>query len=411
MTDSRNASRPRAFLAACRRSVWLLLMAGALPLGPGGKTASADEIKVIPSVDVREEFNDNILFSTFSRKSDLVTTVSPSLGLSDSSERYSLGVTGGIDWLTYARSAHLDSVDYQYRGQGNYRLSSLTDLSASGSYVRNSRPDSINQLTGLSSGAGSGRQNYGFSASRKLDELTSGTLSYSYASETYDNPTLFGNRVHTAGLAVNRGVAKRLAAAVSAGYSRNIYRDSESEDYSLGIGTSWQQSQLFTLNASVGGRFTHSTFLDAVRREGSNDNWGVTGLLSMAYTGEKNRASLSFARDFVAASGQIGATERTNVGLTLGRQFLEKVNGQAAVTYTINDSPGGQFSAQGAEDRAIRCSTSLDYEVSRHFSVGLQYVFYRIDYSPSNQSAVQNTALVRAQWTYPLDTFLFIENK
>ncbi|WP_170241894.1 outer membrane beta-barrel protein [Geobacter argillaceus] len=416
MISSRNANSPRDGSASGGSAVRLLVIAGIVHLAAGLAVARADEIKVTPAVTASEEFNDNILFSTIARKSDVVTTLSPSLELADNSARHNLSILGGINWLTYAKMANLDSVDYQYRGQAGYRLSPLTAFSASGAYVRNSRPDSINQLTMLSSSSGKDSYNYAFSANRKLDELTSATMSYSYASETYDNPALLGNKVHTAGMAVNRNFGNLLTGAASAGYSRNIYRDSQSDDYSLGIGSSWQQSEHFSWNASVGGRFTHSSFLvlqqaTSTTTEATNDNWGVTGLLSLAYTGEKNRATLSFVRDFTAASGQIGATERTQVGLTLGRQFLEKFAGQAAITYTINSSPGGQFSAQGAEDKAIRCSADLDYEISRHFSMGLRYAFYRIDYSPSNQSAVQNMVLMQANWKYPVDRFAFIENK
>lgn len=414
MISFRNASRSRDGSVSGGGTARLLLIAGIMLLASGTDVVRADEIKVTPAVSISEEFNDNVLFSTITRKSDVVTTLSPSLELADNSARHNLSILGGINWLTYAKTSNLDSVDYQYRGQARYRLSPVTAFSASGGYVRNSRPDSINQVTMLSSSSGSDHYNYSFSANRKVDELTGGTISYSYASATYDNPSLLGNKVHTAGMAINRTLGNLLTGAVSAGFSRNIYRTSQSDDYSLGIGSSWQQSEHFSWNGSVGGRYTHSSFRvqqATATSEATNDNWGITGRLSLAYTGERNSATFLFVRDFTAASGRIGATERTQVGLTLGRRFLEKFSGQAAVTYTINSSPGGQFAAQGAEDTAIRCSTDLAYEFSRHLSLGLRYAFYRIDYSPSNQSAVQNMVLMQANWKYPVDRFVFIENK
>ena len=390
------------FAAGGRRARrWL--MTGALSvLLPS--TLMASETLLTPACEVREEYNDNILLSTIDRRTDFVTTVAPSLTLADRSQRHSISLTGGLNWLTYARTPGLEALDYLVRGQVGYRLSPRTDIGASGAYVIDSRPDSVNQLTGLSASAGSTAQNYSFRLGHKVDERTAGSLTYGYGRERYENPALQGNTVHTAGAALTRDLDNLWKGLASVGYSRTSYRTSRSEDYSLSLGLSWQPTESLTGSVLAGGRFTHSVF-DQTGGEGSNDNWGVIGALTLAYTREKVRSEFSFMRDFAAASGQIGATERTAFRLALSRRFLEHLTGSATVSYTINSSPGGRFAAQEIEDRPLRITAGMQYEVNRYLALGATYSHYRIDYNIGNQRAVQNMVLLQATWQYPLENW------
>jgi hypothetical protein len=359
----------------------------------------ADDIKVTPACDVREEFNDNVLFSTFDRRSDFLTTISPSLALTQASERMNASLSGGLNWLTYARTTGLDATNYQVQGQAGYRWSALTDLGVSGAYVQNSRPDTVNQLTSLSAGSGSDQQNYALRIGHKFDPLTASTFSYAFGKATYENPLQQGNEVHTTGLSVTRDLGNLLKGLISVGYNHIGYRLSRSNDYSFSTGLSWQPQEKLSLSGSVGGRLTHSLFSLANGAEGSNDNWGVIGSLTATYAGESSRTSLSFIRDFAAGSGQTGATERTQVELNLHRQLQEKLTAQFSARYTLNNA---SFSAQESRDVALRGNAGLSYEFNRSFSVGLNYSYYRIDYSPSSLKAEQNICMLMAQWQYPV---------
>ncbi len=385
-----------------------ILVAVSLSLTSVPAKVSADDIKLTPSCAVREEYNDNVLFSTVSRRSDFLTTVSPNLALTQASERLNSSLSGGLNWLNYARTTGQNALDFLLQGQAGYRWTPLTDLGVSGAYVQNSRPDTVNQRTDLSAGSGGDQQNYSLRIGHKFNPLTASTFSYAFGKATYENPLQQGNELHNAGLAVTRDLGNLMKGLLSAGYSHTTYRISSSDDYSFSTGLSWQPQEKLSLNGSVGGRLTHSQFLLASGGEGSNDNWGIIGSLTASYAGEASRSSLSFVRDFAAGSGQTGATERTQVGLTLSRQLLEKMTGQISARYTLNEA---SFSAQQSRDVALRGSAGIDYELNRNFTVGLNYFYSRIDYSPSKQQAEQNKLVVQVQWHYPIDKPVFIEHK
>jgi hypothetical protein len=52
----------------------------------------ADEFKLTPSLAVKEEYNDNILYSTTNTQKGFITTLSPGLALTERTERMDLAV-------------------------------------------------------------------------------------------------------------------------------------------------------------------------------------------------------------------------------------------------------------------------------------------------------------------------------
>src|ERR1039457_5043437 len=140
----------------------------------------ADELKLIPGLALKEEFNDNIFLTTISRKSDFITTLTPSLDISSATERSSLSLSTGINWLTYARSAGLDSVDYFEQSGFSYQYDPRLLISVMTGYVKDSRPDRTDQ-NGLTLKSGSDRQNYQLSGTYAVSEKSTSTLSYSYS--------------------------------------------------------------------------------------------------------------------------------------------------------------------------------------------------------------------------------------
>ena len=55
---------------------------------------TADEFKLTPSLAVKEEYNDNILYTQTDIQKDFITTISPGLALTDRTERMDLSYAG-----------------------------------------------------------------------------------------------------------------------------------------------------------------------------------------------------------------------------------------------------------------------------------------------------------------------------
>ncbi|HEX2767942.1 MAG TPA: hypothetical protein VHN12_01545, partial [Geobacteraceae bacterium] len=87
--------------------------------------ARADEFRLVPGASLKEEFNDNIFFSSGGTKSSFISTVSPKLSLVGRTERFDAKIDASLDLLFFTEESHLNSVDQSYRARANYRLTPL----------------------------------------------------------------------------------------------------------------------------------------------------------------------------------------------------------------------------------------------------------------------------------------------
>jgi hypothetical protein len=367
------------------------------------RTVMAAEVKLTPSCELKEEFNDNVFLTSGKEKSDFISTLSPGLAFSRTTEHLNIDLLTGVDWRNYARSSGIDTFDYQYAAQMGSKLTPRDNLGLSATYVRSSRPDSINQATALATNSGSDHYQYSANARRSIDETTSAALSYSFAKDMYDNPVSQANHVHSAGLIVSKdlgAIMPLLKGSLSTNFSRAIYRDSNNDNYSVKIATGWNINEKLAVNLSAGEQLVHSTYVTTYER--SNDSWRTIGTASLNYTGEKSFGSFTFVRDFSNASGQVGAVETTSFGLTLGKHVSDKITAQVAASYNINQASSGQYSPRSADDRVLNLKTDIIYKMSNYFDIGCQYVYYAVNYSISDVQVARNSVMLRAVVKYPV---------
>jgi hypothetical protein len=371
-----------------RVSTVLLFAALLLPVlayqGATCRSAMGAEIIVTPTCDVREEYNDNILTSALTRKSDFVTTVAPGLSVSRNTERLQAGMSAGMSWITYAHSNGLGSQDYSYQGQLAYKISERDTAGLGGTYVQSSRPDTLSQSTGLASSSGTKSYILSSSAARVLDEVSSASAAYSYQRQLYDDPALAGNITHNVGLGYTRDLSyalPMLKGTVSASFFRAIYSTSTTDDFSLSIGASRNISEKVAWSLSAGGSYTYSNFLASSLSSSPSaaqigDNLGWVGSAGLTYTGERGLGAVSISRNVVAASGQVGVTENTMINLALGRSETKRFNWHMWASYNINRSSNNQYASSGTDDRVTSLNASALYMLSDYFDLTGQYSYY-----------------------------------
>lgn len=365
-------------------------------------TVFGAEEKLVPTCEIKEEFNDNVFLTAGDRKSDFITTISPNLTFSRISERLNIDLLTGVSWYDYSRSAGVGSMDYKYNAQMAGKLTPRDDLGLSAAYVRNSRPDSINQADWLNTNRGRDHYQYSASMRRLLNETTSSSIAYTFVQDSYDNQAYQGNHVHNAALVVSKDLSDLLPllkGTLSSNFSRAIYRDSSSDNYTLSAGASRSINEKLSVNLSVGGRFTHSTFRTTY--EVKNDSTGAVGSASLNYAGEKTSGSLSFVRNFSAASGQVGPVETTTFGVALGQGLSDKTTAQISASYNINQASSGQFSTRSSDDKTLNLKADIIYKMSKFFDIGLQYAYYTVNYSFNDSQVTQNSVMLRAVAKYP----------
>ena len=387
-------------------SIFLLqsvLVSGALLTAAADcRTAQCAEIKLNPTCEVKEEFNDNIYLTAGSKKNDFITTITPGLGFSRSSERLNVDLLAGLSWHDYARTPGIAATDYQYTAQLTNRITQRDDFGLNAAYIRNTRPDTITTMTGLPTISGSDTYQYSGNLRRVLDETTSASLSYSFNQEEYDNPASQSRRVHSAGLVLSKDLGDfmpLLKGTLNTNFSKSLYRDSSNDNYTISVGASRSINEQLSINLSTGGQLIQSTF--ETPTQVTSDSWGAIGSASLNYTAEQGFGSFAFAHNFSAASGQVGAVQTTSFGLTLGRNFSDKMTAQGSASYNLNQSDSGQYSSRGVDDRALNLTADITYKFSKYFDVGLQYTYYTVNHTLDDLTVSQNRVMVRAVAKYP----------
>jgi hypothetical protein len=365
------------------------MAAGHLPL-------MADEIKLTPGLALKEELNDNIFLATSSRRTDFILTTTPSLELSSAAERHSASLSGGINWLQYARNSGLDSVDYYVQSGFMYQFVPRLSMSVGGSYIRDSRPDRTDQ-SGLTLKSGSDRQNYQISGNYAVSEKSTSTVSYAFSQESFDSTGSLTTTVHSATFGQDYDLDRYLRQAKlvgNLGYTRNLTDVSLVDNYTVSMGLTKKMHELWYLSLNAGARFTHSEF-DTGKLTVRDDDQGWVGNMAVNYSGEKTNASLSFNHDVTAAAGRSGTTERTGVSGNLNRRYTREMSGFFGLGYSWNRSNQNQFSAQSIEEKNLTINGGVRYDFSEYVSLEGNYRYNMIYYNQLSSQASQNVFMLR----------------
>lgn len=94
-----------------RWALSLSTAAALLPLIPS--LASAQTFQVTPSIGVEEKWTDNVLSSPSDKKSDFITTVTPSIKVNGKGARVNMGVDYSLSYDRYAAQNDLDGMRHQ----------------------------------------------------------------------------------------------------------------------------------------------------------------------------------------------------------------------------------------------------------------------------------------------------------
>jgi opacity protein-like surface antigen len=374
------------------RIVWftfLLVVSVPLPL-------LADEFKLVPGLSLKEEYNDNIFLATSARRSDYITTLTPSLEISRAAERRNLSLSSGLNWLTYTRNHKLNSLDYYVQAGAGYQLEPRLSFSTGASYVRDSRPDRLDQ-GGLTLKSGSDRQNYQLSGNYAVSELSTSSASYSYSQENFDNTGSVTNRVHSVTFGQDYDLDRYLRQTKlvgNLGYSRNLTDTSLVDNYTLSLGFTQKIQELWTVSLSGGGRYTRSEF-DQNRTSVKDDDLGWIANLAASYGGEKTNASFALNHDITTAAGRNGTTERSGASATFSERFTRELSCFMGLGFSWNRSNQNQFSSQAIDEKNLTANTGVRYDFSDHVFLEGNYRYNLIRNSQLSTQAIQNVFMVR----------------
>lgn len=364
-------------------------------------TIWGDEIRLVPGLAVKEEFNDNVFLAVNSQQSDFITTITPSLNFSQAAERYSYGLSGGVNALMYSRYSDQNSLDFNIGGSFNYKYDPRLSLSGGADYAQDSRRDQVDQ-NGVTVKSGSERQNYRLSGSYAVSEKSTSNVSYAYRQTLYDNPMDGSAESHTVNIGQDYNIDRHLRQAKLVGnfrYFRSLNDTSNADNYALTVGLTRKINELWDVSANAGGSYTHteSDLSSSGMSKLQDDDQGWTGNLSLNYNGEKTSGSLIFSHDVIPSSngGRGGAAmNRTGASLNVREKFTRDLKGSFELGYSHNESLQSHL-PQSTDEESVRLNCGLRYEFTNYVALEGNYLFNYVYYNNTSWDSDQNVVSLR----------------
>ena len=401
-------SRSRPSFAAAALLLGVLLAAG---------SAGADELRVVPSISAKGEYNSNLFFSDRQRVESFVATVTPGMEVTSRTERTDANVSAYVPVLWYTAAGDLDTVDQLYQGRLGHRFSPALRLSGGAGFRSQSRPDQYIEETGLAVAHRSYRQNGTAAAEFTVSEKTAGNLSYTYDKIDFRNLSQLNSETHAVTAVAVHDLGQRFPgtkARAVLGASWNLFEQAKVTNYSAAIGVERAVHELWSVVADLGVRYTRTEFdvqelvpvappfFELVTTRRTEGDFGWTVNVSANYKGEKTGGSLTLTRDVAAAPGRGGATQRSAAVLDLRTRSTWELTGFLSTGYYLNQSDAGQFSVQAIDERTVRFRPGVRYDANRNFFVEAAYQYTRLVNGEADISASQQVAYLMATLRYPL---------
>jgi len=391
--------------------IWLIVLTVIFPA-----KLLADEFKLIPCIEVREEYNDNIFFDDRGEVEDWITTISPGLKLIEKTERLDLNLSARGAGIKYGKNDELNDVDQHYSGNMGYRVSPRLQVWAGAGYTVDNRRDRDIETTGLVLSSEE-RKRYTGSLSGEyiLTEKTAASLSYAYNRSDFDDPQEIDYKYHSSNLGFTHDLGKflpRTVARMNLGYSYYDSSDTELDIYSGTVGFSWAITEVFDLLIDLGTRYTRSEFLAARRhplipfiiitREEKDHSWGSVGHVALSYRGEVTTASLSATKDVRPGGGDRETTDRTSFLFKISRRFAEKFSVHLSGEYFLNTADAGELSRTDIDEQTISIRPGLSCEIIDNLVLTASYTYTRLKDREDHTDPERNLVYVQMRYGIPL---------
>lgn len=377
----------------------------------------AQEFKLIPSFNIKEEYNDNLFFTEKDKQKDFITTISPAIELSNKTERLDLNFSGRLNRLIYGKNDNLNKLEHNYRGRFRYSINPELSVSLNGSFLRDYRPDRDIEITGLVTKAiRRNKLNFGCGSEYKFSEITKGNFSYSFEKVDFErDPEFVDTKAHEAIFGFIYDLSQYMSLTMgraNVGYGRFEFLET-SIDYFYGtIGVGRALSEKWNFIIDIGGSYTHSEFdvyyLYLYKKRKERDGGGFVGQAILSYRGEKTirgektLGDLIFTHRLMPSSGTIGATKRTSLAMEISHRFTYEMIGKFSSGYYINKAKRGEFGTEKIDERTFRLNPTIRYEFTKDIALEASYSFVYLWDKDDDTKARRNLFMLNLVIQYPL---------
>ena len=160
--------------------------------------ALSAEVSLLTSVGLRQEYNDNILYTRSNEIDDFISYAIPSLDFDYRTEIFNISALAKLEGLLYWDNSDLNTINQRYELSSTYRLTERWSVSAEGFYIGDTTLDSQLEETGI---VGVRQDRDRFNAGAGLDYALSERINvgsdYSFQKTNYERRQSTDTEIHT----------------------------------------------------------------------------------------------------------------------------------------------------------------------------------------------------------------------
>ncbi|MFA5905758.1 MAG: hypothetical protein WC836_17630 [Desulfobacula sp.] len=310
--------------------------------------------KITPYVSLKQEYSDNILFSSANEKDDFISTGTGGIVLSRKDEKTDARLDAKLLRLFYWDNDQLDSTDGGILGNWNYKMTERFGIGTKAEYQKDSRRDTDTDTTGLILSGDRERTDFSVSANYLFSELSRGEVTGGYGTseideinDDEDSDTLTLNFAFTRNLSktfanttglLNFSYMKYTSdvETISPGLITTTYfRDFSSDVFQLYGGFSKDITELYNVYVQAGASYTDTTEGLRTRLSGlvssdvrsadqTSDSLGGVLATGLKYDGLYYDVGLSVSHDVRGSIGTNGTAERSAVSLEIDGKLTDE---------------------------------------------------------------------------------------
>ncbi|MFZ7126482.1 MAG: hypothetical protein ACOWWM_10060 [Desulfobacterales bacterium] len=365
-------------------------------LPPSPSSAAGTTLRM--KAGVREEYNDNIFFTSRDKENDVITTGIIGGDFKRETERLTTELGAEFRPFWYFDNEDLNDVNFKADAGVKYRLTPRFTVDAEGSYDIDNRPDRDVDETGLSQATERrDRQRYRGGFLHQLSEKTQIFASGSHESTDYrqgledEDYDIWGG---SGGIAHQfSAFAKPTIGRITGGYARFEYETSRTDYYFLNLGVTRNLTETLVLSLDAGPSFSDSEFeirrpvldpgpppniLTAIETE-TDSSWGGSGRLSLVDERDVFRWELAVSHDLAAGAGQGQTVDRTQAEFDIRRRWHWAFMTGLNVRYFLNRSSTDHPELTEIDERTFLVRPMLRFFFTEDFFLEAAYSYTHQD--------------------------------
>ncbi len=370
----------------------------------------AEQVNLVPSVDLTGGYDDNVLFRHDQQESDYVATGRPGFTLDYKSELFNIRSRGYMEIFRYLDNSSLNRENYHALFDGGVKLTERWNLQGNFSFINDTTLESQLEETGIvTERTDRKRYNAGGDLSYRLTMVSNIGVSLNHQSTRYDSDRYEDYDYESVKLSYDYRFHNGLDVLTVMPYYDYWESDITTVDnVGLYLGLSHTFNETLSLEVFVGPRYTSTErkysiwFIDKEIEE-SDSSWGGTGNIQLKKDWLSTSATIGYSHDLTYSSS-IG---RDAEPITVDRFFF---NASHRLTTRLRAGLSGSFYLSESESeffdedrRYITMRPSVEYDLTRNYSLRLIYVYSREEDRNTDQDTDRNQIWLAFTGRFPME--------